>query len=455
MAQRGLPPGPRFGLAQALLYRHDPARFLRRARARYGDMITVPYPFGKVVYVCEPSVVKAIFTGDPAVYRAEGNVTPLEPFVGPRSVFLLEDDDHIRSRKLLLPPFHGDRIRRYEQTFAEMAAEEVDGWRVGDDFAMRTRMQSLTLDIFVKTVFGVRDHERRHRFRDLLLSLTAAAWDFMIWEPRLRVDFGRLSPWGRFMRLRRAVEALVEEESERRRADPKLAERDDVLSILMQATDDGGGHMGNAELYDQLMTLLIAGHETTATGLAWLFERVTRNPRVEERLREELETGGHAYLDAAVKEALRTGSVVSATIRLLARDVELGGYLMPAGTYVAPALLLMHSRPDFHPEPDEFRPERFLDRGGTEPYGWVPFGGGTRRCIGASFAQLEMRVIAREILRRTKLEAPDPRPERPRMRHVTVVPVRGGRVVVRELLDAPRETAAAREPERSRAIMAG
>jgi cytochrome P450 len=281
--------------------------------------------------------------------------------------------------------------------------------------------------VILRTVFGVREQARFERARALVTDFANRAHPITIFRFARR-DLGPLSPWVRFKRARAALDAFLYEEMERRRAASDLAERDDVLSLLLRARDEAGEPMSPQELRDELVTVLAAGHETTATGLAWAFERVLRSPRVIERLTQSLAEGDE-YLDATIKETLRVRPVVSDVGRKLTREIELGGYRIPAGALVMPAITAIHFRQDLYPDPDEFRPERFLERT-PDPYTWIPFGGGVRRCVGASFAQFEMRVIMRTILEHAQLRAANRRPERSKLRNVTAAPAHGCRVIL-------------------------
>jgi cytochrome P450 family 135 len=429
------PPGPRLPrLAQAARVTLGPHSWMRRRRERYGDVFSSHFPFfGRVVYVANPELVKQVFTGDPTIFHAgEANATVLGDALGEHSLLTLDEARHLSQRKLLLPPFHGQAVRRYAELMAEAAEREVERWPVGRPFALRPRMQAITLEVILRAVFGVREGERMDLFRERIPRLGELS-NVLDWVP--------FAGAGRFRRAIAAVDELLYAEIAERRA--LGGEGDDVLTLLLAARHEDGSPMSDVELRDELMTLLTAGHETTATGLSWAFERLLRTPRVMERLLESLDD--EDYLDAVVKETLRVRPVVVDVARKLTRDVELGGWRIPAGTLVLPAIAAVHMRPDLYPSPDEFRPERFLD-GGAESYAWIPFGGGVRRCIGASFAQVEMRVVLREVLRRVRLRADSPRPERGQVRHVTVVPARGCRVVVEDRLPVPEaaEPAAAR-----------
>jgi cytochrome P450 len=417
-----------------------PYGWMSARRRRYGDVFRSSFPiFGEVVYVADPAEIRRIFAGPATTFHAgEGNALALGDALGEHSLLTLDEDAHMEQRKLLLPPFHGEGVRRWGEVVAEVAAREVERWPAGRELALRPRMQAITLEVILRAVFGVEDGERMDRFRERIPRL-AESTSLLAWLPWMDQDLGRLSPTARFRRAREGVDELIYAEIAERRRRP--GRDDDVLSLLLAAVHEDGSPMSDVELRDELMTLLTAGHETTATGLSWAFERLMRTPRVMARVLNSLDDD--LYLDAVVKETLRARPVIADVVRVLTRETEVGGYLLPAGTLVLPAIAAVHARPDLYPEPEEFRPERFTD-GQPEPYAWIPFGGGVRRCIGASFAQMEMRVVLREVLRRVGLEAPSRRPERPRIQHVTVVPARGARAVVAERL--PPATGAERAP---------
>jgi cytochrome P450 len=420
---------------QALRLARDPIGYLDGLQARYGDAFTIPVPlFGKIAYFAHPDAVKDLFRGDPTAFHAgEANEGPLGPVLGTNSVIVLDEDAHMRERKLLLPPFHGDRMHEYARIFADTAAAEVGRWPVGEPFALRPRMQALSLEVLLRSVLGVTDEARLaeyHRRVSHMMKVSNA----IVWVQALRRDLGRWSPWGRFVRARAEFDELVHEEIDRGRADPRLAEREDVLSLLLQARREDGSPMTREELRDELVTVILAGHETTATGLSWFFERVLRHPGVEERLRAELESGEEAYLEATVREVFRVRPPFFDVVRRVTRDVELGGWLVPARSYVGLSIILVQRRADVYEAPLEFRPERFL---GESPggYTWIPFGGSVRRCIGAAFSLLEMKVIAGTILQHARMSVPDPRPERAKAHHIMLAPARGARIVLDERLD--------------------
>jgi cytochrome P450 family 135 len=400
--------------------------------------------------VANPELVKKVFAGDARLFHAgEANASVLEPAVGPGSVLTLDEEEHLRQRKLLLPPFHGDAVRRYGDLIREITEREMESWPVGRPFALRDHTQRITLDVILRAVFGVRDPQRFATAQRLVDEFANRSHAIVLF-PVMRRRLGRFSPMVRFERARDALDKFIYEEIALRRREAD-AERDDVLSLLLRATHEDGSPMSDRELRDELVTVIGAGHETTATGLAWAVERLVRTPRVLARLRESITAGEEDYLDAVVKETLRTRPVITDVARKLTAPTEIGGYELPAGTFVLPAILVIHHRADLYPQPLEFRPERFLE-GQGEGFTWIPFGGGVRRCIGAAFAQYEMRIVLRAILERADLRAADPKPERLRPRNITLAPGRGTSVVLRRPLaplDAAERVAhASRSPAR-------
>jgi cytochrome P450 family 135 len=424
-----LPPGSRTPpFLQGVRYVRNPLHFLSGLQRRYGDIFTVRFPFfGKLVYVASPELVKEVFTGSPAVFHAgEANATVLEPALGPNSVLTLDDEPHMQQRKLLLPPFHGERVERYGEVIREATRREMEAWPVGKPFALRPSTQRITLSVILRAVFGIDDEKRIDRatklidvFSDRVTTITKF--------PGLRRDLGPRSPWRRFLKARAELDEFLYEEIALRRAEAASEERDDVLSLLLAARHDDGSPMSDEELRDELLTVVGAGHETTATALAWAMERLLRTPAVLQRLRESIDAGEDDYLEATVKETLRARPVIVDIARKLAAPATVGGYELPAGSFVMPAIAALHYREDIFPDPEEFRPERFLD-GRADNYAWIPFGGGVRRCVGAAFAEYEMRIVLREIVGRARLTAPDPKPEKARIRNITITPAKGTRV---------------------------
>jgi cytochrome P450 len=438
-----LPPGPRAPAAvnMARLVQR-PLESLAGWRERYGDIFTVPLlVFGVGVYVSDPDAIREMLTGDQSDLHAGEANAPLSPVLGEKSVLVLDGREHLRQRKLLLPPFQGSAVQNFRTVIREVAETEVDGWREDENFVMRDRMRALTFEVIVRAVFGVAERERIERLRAALVSLLDMQAIFVL-PNALRRDLGRWSPWGQFRRRLRAADALLYEEIARRRAETDLADRTDVLSLLLRARDEDGEAMTDVELRDELMTMLLAGHETTATGLAFAFDLLLRNPRVLSRLREELAGDGDTYLDAVVTETLRLRPVIDAAERTLTKPRTIAGWDLPAGIRVYPAIAVVQLREDLYPRPHEFRPERFIEEEATS-YSWLPFGGGIRRCIGAALAQAEMAEVIRTVVSGVDLEVTRPQPEPVVMRGITLVPRHGTPVRVRNLLrsDGARQLA--------------
>jgi cytochrome P450 len=426
-----LPAGPRMPRAlQTLRWGARPMRFLHDCRERYGDVFTVRIAQEENwVMLADPEHVKQVFTGDPGIFHAGEANTILLPLVGDHSVLLLDDEAHMQQRKLLLPPFHGRRMAGYADLMRDVAVAEIETWEKGAPFQLQPRMQALTLEVIIHSVLGVRDGARLEELRTTLRNLLSDVMD-----PIPGVLLALLGP-RRFRRLpmvRRALaptDNLLYDVIARRRADARLADRDDILSLLLQATHEDGSPMSDVEVRDELVTLLVAGHETTATALSWAVERLARDPQRLGRLRDEVAAGEDDYLDAVVKETLRLRPVIPIVVRRLTEPVEIGGHLLPAGARVAPCIYLVHRREDVYEQPHAFMPERFLEQpAGT--YTWIPFGGGVRRCLGASFALLEMKQVLGALVERLDIQPSQPKSERVRRRQITLAPSRGGEVVV-------------------------
>jgi cytochrome P450 family 135 len=415
-----MPPGPRLPLlAQTGLVWQRPLPFLASARRRYGPVFTIrALPWGTAVVLNDAELVKQVFTGEAEIFHAgEGN-SLLAPVLGKRSVLVIDEDEHLRARKRLLPPFHGEAVRRYGDTIERIVATEAASWPLGRSFPLHPRMRAITLEVILEAVIGVTDPIRLQALRRVLPGTVEIDPTIMVmW---ILSPLERVGRWRRFRDTIDEANRLLLEEIAARREDPRLHEREDVLSQLVRA-----GEFDDGELRDQIITLLLAGHETTTTGLAWAFERLLRNPAALDRARE----GEDEYLDAVVRETLRVRPVIPAVVRQLKAPVELGGWRLPAGVTVMPSITLMHEDPTIFPEPKRFRPERFMEGDEGSTYTWIPFGGGRRRCLGAAFASFEMRVALRTILQRTTLRVEDPRDERTRSHHITLVPARGARVV--------------------------
>ena len=438
-----LPPGPKLPKSlQTLLIGFAWDRWLHDCQRRYGDVFTIrAIPFGTIVYFADPAAIKEIFTTDARTMHAGESNEVLKPVLGEQSVLVTDEADHLRRRKAMLPHFHGDAVRTYAELIEQLAEDELDSWPLGRPMELHPRMRALTFEVILRAVFGVSDAARMTEMRAALPELVELSGPLMLmfaW-PQL----GRVGPWRRWSALKQRADALVVDEIERRRAVGDLDERTDILSLLLR-----GGMDDTEELRDQLVTLLLAGHETTATALAWAFERLMRTPLAYERATAAAREGDDAYLDAVAQEALRVRPVIFDVVRKLNQPATIGGLDLPAGVLVAPGIGLVHRDPRRYPQPRAFRPERFLEEGVPAPYTWIPFGGGVRRCLGAAFAQTEMRVVLRTVLRRARLRAPSLAPERARTRHITLVPARGARAIVES------RGARERQPDRERALVA-
>jgi cytochrome P450 family 135 len=344
---------------------------------------------------------------------------------------LLDQEPHMRMRKLMLPPFHGEAIMHYADVIEQITNREIDSWQPGDTIRTRSVAQTITMEVIIRAVFGITDPDRVAELRRLLPRLSSPN-PFLLLAQK---DLGPRSPWGRFIRLREHVDALLYEEIEQRRADHAREARGDILTLLLSARDEDGNPLTNRELRDELITILLAGHETTATSIGWAFERLLRSPTALERLTAEVRAGeGSEYLEAVIKETLRVRPVVPEVFRAPTERTQLGGYVFEPGAQLAVSIMLVQYDPALYPpDPQQFRPERFLD-GAPDPYTWIPFGGGVRRCLGAAFAQLEMKVVISTILARARLRAPRVRSEKARFRGVTMLPSRGGEAVVESVV---------------------
>jgi len=427
-----LPPGPRApSWVQIIPWWTRPVPFMERCRARYGKRFTLRL-FGTPPFVMlsDPDEVKEVFTAPPDVLHPGEGARILQPLVGRNSLILLDEDAHLSQRRLMLPAFHGERIARLTGVMAQVAGEEVDRWPHDEPVALHPRLQALTMEIILRTVFGLDEGARLERVRSLLTDVLAIGASPLSLLPPLQRDLGPRTLWGRFVRLRDEVDAELYALIDERRADG--AERDDVLALLLGARHQDGSPMSAVELRDELMTLLVAGHETTASELAFAFERLVRAPAVLDRLTDEVAAqDGDAYLTATVHEVLRRRPVLPiAAPRLVVREVEIGGRRYPPGVCLVPGAYLIHHDPDLYTEPYAFRPERFLDQPpGT--YTWIPFGGGRRRCLGAAFATAEMKVVLRAVLERARPRAAgDGRLEVSRRRSITLSPREGAAVVL-------------------------
>ena len=439
------PPGP--GLLQTGLAVLQPIQTRLAARRRYGPVFrTGDAIAGDLVHIADREMIEEIFRWKPEQYKVAEPREVMEPVTGPSSILLLDGDRHMRMRKLMLPPFHGKAIAHYAQLIEEITEREVERWHPGERIRTRGVAQRITLEVIIRAVFGIEDPERIAELRRVLPRLSSPSPFLLL----VQKDLGPLSPWGRFVRLRDRVDELLYREIRERRGDPGREEplrgdpsgptpRADILTLLLSARDEEGEPLSDRELRDQLITLLLAGHETTATSIGWAFERLLRAPAALERLTAEVKAGeGGEYLEAVINETFRVRPVVPEVFRAPTETTELGGYVFDVGQQLAVSIMLVQYDPELYPpDPEAFRPERFLD-GAPEPYTLVPFGGGVRRCLGAAFAQLEIRTVLQTVAARATLRATDTAPERIRLRHVTLVPEHGARVTMqRRAVDAP------------------
>jgi cytochrome P450 len=424
-------------VAQTLAWALAPTWLMDRCAQRLGGSFTLTFaPSGmKLVMISDPEAVKTVFTAPAEVAPSGAGNSPVAPVMGPSSVIVLTGPEHMRQRKLLLPPFHGERMREYEDVIVEATRRDMAGWQLGRPMALTQHTRKITLEVILRAVFGV-EAERMEALRAAVGRLLEPASVLVV----LRIALSRPSlerPGGAFGAALDRVDELIYEELARRRASADLEQRTDILSLLMQARDEDGEPMSDQELRDELVTLLLAGHETTATSVAWAIERLVRHPQKLGRLVAEIdaygEGGEEEYMTAVVNETLRVRPVVPIVVRILQRELQVGPHLLPAGTRVTPAIYLTNRNPRVYDSPAEFRPERYLGES-PDTFAWIPFGGGIRRCIGAAFAQLEMKLMLRTML--SELEprlarGARARGERIRRRAITLVPGSGARVVWR------------------------
>ncbi len=423
--------------AQMLRFNQRQIEYVFGARRRLGDVFRMrtSMPGGPVV-TCHPDHVRSLFTAKPEQAPSLTGESPLRPILGTGSVLTAVGPRHMRQRKLLLPPFHGEAIERYTAMIAAAAEREIDSWPLDRPFALAPRMQAITLDVIMAGIFGIEGRPRRgtpeNRMRATVKHLVAASTSPLAQVGELmnltREDAVGLTKLGVNL-LDRPTYAVIEA----RRRDDHLAERHDILSLLLQARTEEGEALNDKEVRDELLTLVLAGHETTANSLAWAWERLVRNPAAHEALREAARSGEGAEerVEATIVESMRARPVVPFIGRRVTVPWQLGPYGVGADTPIGMSILLVHHREDLYPEPFEFRPERWLGDRKPGTYEWIPFGGGIRRCLGAALAMAEMRVVLEATARRLDLEAAEPEPERALHRNVTMIPARGGRVVLR------------------------
>lgn len=435
VSTRSLPPGPSSPkVVQTWRYWREPSTYVRQCHAKYGDRFTLHvWPFGTVVFLADRDDVKSLVRADPEVFQAGASNSFGAVVLGEKSVFVTDGEQHARSRALMMPAFHGKAVRDQVELMREITAANLAGWPVGREFRALPEMQAISLEVISRNVMGIDDPQLK---ADVQLSVRELVYNGSWFDLLPGQDrFPTLHPAAvRRRRLRARSDALLRWQIEAHRRDPHLDQRRDVLSMLLRASTEDGAAMPDDEICDQLITLLLAGHETTATGLAWCLERLVRNPEVLATAQAAADEDDDTYLDAVVKETLRARTVVPEIGRMLSRDADFAGYRIPAGTHLWPSIELLHESPESFPEPHEFRPERFLEKGAMAD--WIPFGIGNRRCLGATFAQVESRVVLKELLRRFEFATTDAPPEGPVRRHVTLVPDREATVTIRRLRTA-------------------
>jgi len=422
-----LPPAARAPkIAQGLAFVAARGKAVRALGRRYGTAFTLNLPiFGPTVVISDPVLVKDLFTTSTDLV---GRASNLGTVLGPGSTFSLDGDEHRQRRKLLVPPFHGRRMQGYEQIIEDEVMGEIAAWPEGEEFATLQPMMRITLNAILRAVFGARG-AALDELRELLPRAVVLGSRIAVLPPIARRDLGPWSPWGRFLGHRRRYDAAIDSLIADARSDQAFEERDDVLSLLLQARHDDGEPISDRHVADELLTLLTAGHETTATTLAWAVERLRRHPRLLARLTAEADAGGSELRQATIWEVQRTRPVIDATIRRAKTRIRLGEWVIPEGHSVIVSIGLAHASEETFPDAETFNPDRF--RGAApDTYSWIPFGGGVRRCVGAAFANMEMNVTLRTLLREFDFGTTDAAGERVHSRGVATAPGRGGRAVV-------------------------
>ncbi len=413
-----LPPGPRLARSlQAISIQRDPLGFFQRCQDRYGDVFTLSCgtALDPTAWVCDPALVEQIIAAPAEELEAASANAIVRPLVGDGSTLLLAGEEHAARRELLAGEFDREHLAHDRGEIAEVAASELRSWRPGQVIALWSRIRALTMQIMLHVVFGIDEGPERERLAAGLSEIVELSASIALLLPRLRVDLGPLSPWGRFLRRKAAVDELLYAEIAARRADPMLSLRRDVLSFAVQARYPDGRALSDADVHDELMTLIIAGNQTTAGGLAWTLELLLRHPLELARVRAGLERGSETYLNAAIDEALRLRTPLFGIGRGAVVDYRLARFTIPRGMGIAVPLLLVYRSPALYDEPTLYRPERQLRQDARRP-AWMPFGGGIRSCVGEGFARLQIGLLAREILSSCELELVDARPERLRLK---------------------------------------
>ncbi len=436
-----LPPGPKTPkLLNGLTFLVARNAMVRRLTSRYGDALTMRMPgFGTMVLVTRPDLVKQVYTAKPDVLH--GGKNPLGEVLGPGSLFSMDEEEHLRERRMLLPPFHGERMRSYEAIIEEEALREMSAWRDGVEFASIESFQTITLRIILRAVFGAEGRELAEL--ETLLPPMTTLGQRLVTIPVLRRDRGRRSPGARWKRMHARYRRLADTLVDQHLADPDLGERIDILALMLRAELEDRGEVDKADLADELLTLLVAGHETTASALAWTVERLRRHPEILHRLEDEARTEENALRLATAEEVLRVRPVINATGRVVMKPFELGRWLIPPGATVVTGITPLHHDDRFHERAARFEPDRYVGKK-PDTYAWIPFGGGLRRCLGAAFAQFEIDVVLRTLLRNFELQTTSDPGERESFRGVAFAPSKGGAAAVRRraLAQAEPESAA-------------
>lgn len=440
MDKRKIPDGPnpssigrRINMLRWIL---NPLAILEKRYQQYGDIyVTAKNTLPLIVYVSNPDGIQQIFSAPPESFETSGGSTLL-PLLGEQSLIILDGIAHQRQRKLLMPPFHGDRLKTYGEQIQTITQQAIHRWQTGEAFKVRETMQEISLRVILSAVFGLHEGDRFDKLRKqltlLLDSVSSPISSMLLFFPSLQKDWGKWSPWGRFLDLRSQIDQLIYAEIQERKEQKEQADRDDILSLLLAARDESGQPMTDKELRDELMTLLFAGHETTASALSWALYWIEQLPEVRDKLLQELATlpvdadpsaiARLLYLNAVCCETLRIYPIAINTFpRIVKSPIEIMGYRFEPGTLLLPSVYLTHHREDVYPEPKQFKPERFLERQ-FSPYEYLPFGGGNRRCIGLAFAQFEMKLVLATILSQYELKLVTKTPIKPTRRGITVAP---------------------------------
>lgn len=442
-----LPPGPRMpSTLQAVAWARRPLPFLERCQKHFGDIFTIRVRHsGTWVILSDPQDVKKVFTADHAVLGVGVANSILGPLLGPRSVMLLEEPEHVKRRKLMLPPFHGERMKGYSEMMAEVTRRELATWPIGEPFELWPRMQEITLEAIMRVTFGPVESDSLRALRTALRRLTNWMNDPRRLNLLAAAGPSRFAGNSDYRAMMGPVEEGVLEQVRLRQRDPSCTDGTDIAAMLGEAHYEDGSPMTEQDLRDELVTLLTDG--PTSSLLSWAFERILRHPDKYARLRAEVDAGEEdTYLDAVVKETLRLCPAAPIVVRKLLEPMELGGYVIPAGTTVAPCVHLVHRREDIYPEPLNYHPERFLEQP-TGTYTWIPFGGGVRRCLAASYALLLMKQVIATVISEVDLRPADPRSERPRKSAIAFVPHRHARVIAMQCPIAERRGANRPEPQ--------